>query len=122
MEVTADYSFRAEGLHTPSGFGINRGHWGEAGEMTLYPENEETFHPPKYGVRTLPPTRLKALSPGGGGWGDPLERDPEAVFQDIRNGVVSLQAASELYGVKLSKDGLQIDWETTEQQRMALRD
>jgi N-methylhydantoinase B len=43
---------------------------------------------------------------GGGGYGDPLERDPEAVVADIRNGVVSERAARETYGVVLGRGGL----------------
>ena len=36
---------------------------------------------------------------GGGGWGDPLERDPAAVADDVLNEKVSAEAARELYGV-----------------------
>ena len=42
---------------------------------------------------------------GGGGWGDPFERDPEAVAQDVANEKVSTSAASELYGVVIGVDG-----------------
>ena len=41
----------------------------------------------------------KAITNGGGGYGNPLERDPEMVRDDVRNGFVSLKAARELYGV-----------------------
>jgi N-methylhydantoinase B len=37
--------------------------------------------------------------PGGGGWGDPLARDPASVLRDARNGLVSLAAARVDYGV-----------------------
>ena len=36
---------------------------------------------------------------GGGGWGDPLTREPERVLDDVRNGYVSPEAAREVYGV-----------------------
>ena len=117
VQVQADHSFRAEGLHSPSSFGINEGQWGKPGEMTLYPENEEPFHLPKYGVRNFSPLRLEALSPGGGGWGNPLERDPEAVLEDVRNGIVSRQAAIEIYGVQLSECGSRVNTEATQIQR-----
>jgi N-methylhydantoinase B len=42
---------------------------------------------------------------GGGGWGDPLERDPAAVAHDVANDKVSADAARELYGVALGADG-----------------
>src|SRR4051812_16874297 len=35
---------------------------------------------------------------GGGGWGDPRERDPEAVANDVADGKVTPEAAHELYG------------------------
>jgi N-methylhydantoinase B len=38
---------------------------------------------------------------GGGGFGDPLEREPERVAEDVRGGTVSAEAASEIYGVTL---------------------
>lgn len=41
-----------------------------------------------------------AISPaGGGGYGDPLEREPERVAADVKDGYVSLEAARDLYGV-----------------------
>jgi len=39
---------------------------------------------------------------GGGGYGDPLERDPEEVAADVRDGRVSVRAAKTLYGVVLT--------------------
>ncbi len=59
---------------------------------------------------------------GGGGWGDPFERDPEAVAHDVRNEKVSVDAAGELYGVVIGTDGL-VDGEATsavrDERRMA---
>jgi N-methylhydantoinase B len=50
---------------------------------------------------------------GGGGVGDPLERDPEAVLSDVRNGLVSVQAAEEDYGVVVDHNSWTIDEEAT---------
>jgi len=41
---------------------------------------------------------------GGGGYGDPLDRDPALVAADVREGVVSEQAGRDCYGVVLRKD------------------
>ena len=46
---------------------------------------------------------------GGGGWGDPLERDPALVLKDVFNEFVSPDAAREVYGVALSGDPLAVD-------------
>lgn len=43
--------------------------------------------------------------PGGGGFGDPLCRDPEEVAADVRDGAVSPEAAADVYGVVLRQDG-----------------
>ncbi|MCH9046990.1 MAG: hydantoinase B/oxoprolinase family protein [SAR324 cluster bacterium] len=63
-------------------------------------------------------TRFRQATPGGGGFGNPLERDPAAVADDVRNEYVSPQSAREVYGVVLKgapKDGtLKVDEKATE--------
>jgi N-methylhydantoinase B len=56
---------------------------------------------------------------GGGGIGDPLERNPEAVAHDVLDRIVSPEAAEQIYGVVLSDGG--IDRDATNQRRAALR-
>lgn len=51
------------------------------------------------------------LTPGAGGRGDPLKRDPQAVLRDVRNGFVSESAAESAYGV-IVRDG-ELDTEAT---------
>jgi N-methylhydantoinase B len=46
---------------------------------------------------------VQYLSPGGGGWGDPLERDPDAVLRDVIRGYVDEAQACEDYGVVLKR-------------------
>jgi len=57
---------------------------------------------------------------GGGGWGDPLERDAEAVRRDVIEEMVSRRAAEEQYGVVL-RDDLTLDRDATSARRNALR-
>jgi N-methylhydantoinase B len=57
---------------------------------------------------------------GGGGWGDPLERDPNAVRADVIEEMISARSAREDYGVVL-RDDLTIDRTATEAARNALR-
>jgi N-methylhydantoinase B len=45
-----------------------------------------------------PGDRIKLTAPGGGGYGDPAERDPGAVAEDVAEGYVSRAAAKEFYG------------------------
>jgi N-methylhydantoinase B len=56
---------------------------------------------------------------GGGGYGDPLDREPNQVARDIQEGMVSEQEASRLYGV-IYKDG-SVDRSQTDQRRAAMR-
>ena len=56
---------------------------------------------------------VRVVTTGGGGWGDPLEREPELVQRDVIEGKVSLEAARDDYGVVLreadGKDPFVID-------------
>jgi N-methylhydantoinase B len=49
--------------------------------------------------------RVSVRSSGGGGWGDPLERDPELVERDVRLSYVSVEKAKDVYGVVIGEDG-----------------
>ena len=62
--------------------------------------------------------RLIVEMPGGGGYGDPLARDAEAVCDDVRKGLVSRQAAEQDYGVCM-RDDLTVDTEATAKRRAA---
>jgi N-methylhydantoinase B len=50
---------------------------------------------------------------GSGGYGDPLEREPERVLKDVIDGYITAKAARELYGVALSSDNRRIDATST---------
>ena len=46
---------------------------------------------------------------GGGGWGDPFEREPDAVLTDVLEGLVSIEAAKQTYGVVIEPAAMRID-------------
>jgi N-methylhydantoinase B len=56
-------------------------------------------------------------SAGGGGYGDPLQRDPQAVEADVVNGYVSIEKAREDYGVVVDPVTLKVDRAETEKIR-----
>src|SRR5690606_35374202 len=76
-----------------------------------------------FGAQKSWPTQSGAvfryLTNGGGGWGDPLDREPERVLHDVRDGYVSIEQAREQYRVVISGDpewdpeGLVIDEKAT---------
>ena len=58
---------------------------------------------------------------GGGGWGDPLERDPNLVLSDVRNELVSEDAALNTYGVVIDTGSWTVDETASEARRTELR-
>ena len=77
--------------------------------------------------RTDPNSIFRYLTNGGGGWGDPLDREPERVVRDVRDEYVSVAGALRDYGVAVIGDpqhdpeGLGFDAEATAQRRDELR-
>ena len=66
-------------------------------------------------------TSVMVATAGGGGWGDPLERDPALVLEDVLEGFVNLQSARDIYGVALDAKMLSIDTAATDSLRKSLR-
>ncbi len=58
---------------------------------------------------------------GGGGYGEPLERDPEMVEWDVTEGYVSLEKAREDYGVVINPETMNVDRAATEKLRKSLK-
>lgn len=59
--------------------------------------------------------------PGAGGWGDALTRDLSSVARDLRDGLVTIEAAARLYGVVAHGDPPMIDAAATEELRTRLK-
>jgi len=102
--------------------------WGLFGGLEAIPNNISVehadgsrFQPPngKIEARQLSPGDVVACeSGGGGGFGSPLERPPEAVLADVRLGYVSIEAARRDYGVTIVPgDPPDLDVEATERLR-----
>ena len=63
---------------------------------------------------------VRIESAGGGGFGDPHEREPERVLHDVAEGLVSPANAARAYGVALTADGTTVDVEGTASLRRSL--
>ncbi|MEN3279048.1 MAG: N-methylhydantoinase [Solirubrobacteraceae bacterium] len=81
-------------------WGLSGGRNGEPGGFLLQTPDSDAFelvnvasHPVAAGTRAVIRTA------GGGGWGDPREREPERVLADVRAGLISVEAAERQYGV-----------------------
>ena len=71
------------------------------------------------GVELNEGDRVIVTAGGGGGYGDPLERDSEAVRQDVIDGYVSIEHARLDYGVAIAPDTFEIDAKATQELRKA---
>ena len=65
--------------------------------------------------------RVIFLTAGGGGWGDPLDRNPELVVHDVHEGYVSPEKAGD-YGVVLNSPEGELDVKSTQALRTRLRE
>ena len=102
-------------------WGIAGGTAGEPGGNLLKLPGEKAF---KWITGADIPVPLNSLAivrtGGGGGWGDPLERDAALVAADVAEGLISRRAAHELYGVVL-RDSMSLDESATQRLRDRLR-
>lgn len=117
-----DIQFLYEGRASLEGEGNKYAPWGlfggtpgTPGAVLLFPPNggEPQHLPSKFPSRKVPAgATLRTVSPCGGGYGDPLRRDPQAVLDDVLDGLVSESSARERYGVVL--EGARVDQVATD--------
>ena len=90
-------------------WGMAGGQDADAGHVVVWPgtEREERTGAIHYPMNAE--EILQNNSGGGGGWGNPFDRDPQRVLGDVINELVSLKSAREDYGVAIHVDSLQID-------------
>ena len=109
VETPSTLSLRGEGARTPSSWGAEGGAGGKQASVEIeYPDGRRV-EPPQYGVIAVEPMALHIQAASGGGWGKPFERDPQSVLRDVRDGVVSVDAARLVYGVVPGPDGRHVD-------------
>ncbi|MEA2937213.1 MAG: N-methylhydantoinase [Alphaproteobacteria bacterium] len=102
-------------------WGLWGGSAGEPGGYLIRLPQENDFKPVSGSHIPAPPlAEVIVRTGGGGGWGDPLEREPALVRSDVREELISREAALEHYGVVLRED-LTLDDTATRQQRERLR-
>ncbi|HKK36953.1 MAG TPA: hydantoinase B/oxoprolinase family protein [Paracoccaceae bacterium] len=96
-----------------TGWGISGGRAGGASKFIRNPGRNDEFNLGNTDIVTIGPGDVIHVTCGGaGGWGDPLEREPEAVLLDLRRGWVSVEAARAQYGVVI--EGGAVDAAATE--------
>ena len=89
---------------------------GKPGAKARFLVNGKHGYP--YGLTRLQPGDVVTMeAAGGGGYGDPREREPERVVEDVRNGYVTLEHAREAYGVVIDPAAMELDEEATRKLR-----
>jgi N-methylhydantoinase B len=101
--------------HPPEGlFG------GKHGAKAQFLVNGKAGNP--YGLTQLTPGDVIVMdAAGGGGYGDPLKRDPRLVEEDVIEGYVSLKKAKEEYGVVVNPRTRKLDLDATKKSQQGMR-
>jgi N-methylhydantoinase B len=121
LSTKATLSILAERTKIPP-WGLYGGHDGSLGEYILEKADGSVMKlPPKCTIPLVRGDRLIIRTPGGGGYGDPLERSPELVLIDVLNGLVSVESAKKKYGILLDKAEMKILLDETEKLRRECR-
>lgn len=105
--------------HRP--YGLYGGSPGHPSENYLNPDAGGALLPSKLTMTIRKGDVFRHVLAGGGGWGDPLERDSEAVLRDVRNEFLSATRARADYGVILDTQRWRVDTAATERLRSAMR-
>jgi N-methylhydantoinase B len=89
---------------------------GKNGALAQFLVNGEKGNP--YGLTQLKPGDVVVMdAAGGGGYGNPKERDPELVENDVADGYVSIEKARDEYGVAIDPGALKLDRASTKKLR-----
>jgi len=92
---------------------------GKAGSNAIFVKNPESEAPEMLGnsdvIRCQAGDVIRLTGAGGGGYGSPLERDPQQVLSDVKSGYVSSARAEQDYGVVI-REG-ELDVEATQMKR-----
>lgn len=93
---------------------------GRSGSKARFLVNGKSGNP--YGLTQLQPGDVVTMdAAGGGGYGDPLARDPEKVLRDVLEDYVSLAGARQDYGVVIDPQSMRIRVKETDKLRQELR-
>lgn len=101
--------------------GLHGGHDADPAQLVVFPGTDRQMQ----ASRTNPAPVLStgdtfvALTSGGGGLGDPLERDPADVLRDVQDEFLTVEGAEQIYAVRVIQDGH--SWAVDETATHALR-
>ncbi len=88
-------------------YGVNGGNAGMSYQVSVFDESgEEAVYPGMCDtVVVAPKSSVRVVTTGGGGWGDPLDREVDLVVYDLQCGLITEDSARDDYGVAVFLDG-----------------
>lgn len=101
-------------------YGLNAGEDGCPSLNVLNPETDGITLPAMGVITMKKGDVIRHIMASGGGWGNPYDRDPEMVLDDVWNEKVSIHNARKHYGVVIHDHPLEIDMSATEKLRSSL--
>lgn len=101
-------------------YGLAGGEPGTPSLNVLNPGPDQRVLPSKVTMTIRGGDVLHHVQPGGGGYGDPLERDPELVLADVLDEKLSPEYAARMYGLVLDSTGRSVDRAATRAERATL--
>jgi N-methylhydantoinase B len=117
-----NYSVTLRRGNASASFVMDHGRFGPQGALgggdggvnkVVVRQNGQDYIPPHLSkdqdILVGPGDRVRVSTPGGGGFGDPLERDPELVARDVRRGYYTVADAADLFGVVLDAQTLEVN-------------
>jgi N-methylhydantoinase B len=112
-------------IFPPNGVGGGLNSLGGTLKLNIGTPEEKNLGMYATGVQITEKDEIFFTSSGGGGYGDPVEREPESVLRDVKDGYLTLETARDIYGVSIStidEDMLEyeIDMEETRRLRSEL--
>ena len=85
----------------------------------MNPDGETRKLPPKPTLTIQRGDLFRHIAAGAGGWGNPFEREPQAVLKDVLEEKVTLAHARNAYGVVINPQTYKVDEAATQQLRAA---
>ncbi len=94
-------------------WGMDGGKPGQRGAFIFQPDTDMERATGTEAIPVVAGHRITNNSAGGGGWGDPFARNPDAVLTDVLDELVSIEAASREYGVVIDPEEMTVDLSAT---------
>jgi N-methylhydantoinase B len=112
---------RMDNIRWPA-WGVKGGMGGGAGRIVVNPgtADERELRPMSEGNKLKKGDLVRIMTPGGGGWGSPLERAAEQVRDDVLDGFISAESAARDYGVVLAANLIDVNAAATDARRKEL--